>query len=302
MINDNHFVKITDNFFSQADKLKAEFDSAFASPLQTKEERFCWDYWYVKDQYKLLRTPADHFFSQDLFKDLQKQLINWGQNSLGCSSLSPMWLSYYIDGCEQQMHTDSPHGPWAFVYSITDWKGRSFSGGETFLLKPETLCYWDFFDLNKGAEKKQLLDTIEPLFNRLSTFDPRFPHGVQKVQGAHEPSKSRIVLHGWFTEPRPHFFNLTDADKGYEILEKTLPELNSKLAKLGQFHGLLSLEIKVSSDGKAYEQKVLCNTLIELNSPVDDDELIKLTKDFFAKTSFPKQNEKYRLVVPLLFK
>ena len=108
------------------------------------------------------------------------------------------------------MHTDSSHGPWAFVFSITDWSARSFSGGETFLIKPETLCYWDFFDLNKGAEKPQFIESIEPEFNRLTVFDPRFPHGVEKVQGAHEPSKSRIVLHGWFTEPAPKFSDLED--------------------------------------------------------------------------------------------
>ena len=40
------------------------------------------------------------------------------------------------------MHTDNPHGPFAFVLSLTEWEGRSFSGGETAILQPWVLDYW----------------------------------------------------------------------------------------------------------------------------------------------------------------
>lgn len=44
--------------------------------------------------------------------------------------MTPMWLSYYVDGCEQALHCDNPHGPWAFVLSLTEWDEREFTGGE----------------------------------------------------------------------------------------------------------------------------------------------------------------------------
>ncbi len=47
------------------------------------------------------------------------------------------WLSFYIDGCEQRMHTDSWHGPFAYVLSLTEWDKREFTGGETFILAPQ---------------------------------------------------------------------------------------------------------------------------------------------------------------------
>ena len=47
---------------------------------------------------------------------------------------------------------------------------------------------------------------VPPLFNRLTVFDPRYPHGVRAVEGTRDPLKARLVLHGWFTEPAP-FFN-----------------------------------------------------------------------------------------------
>lgn len=46
---------------------------------------------------------------------------------------------------------------------------------------------------------------VPPLFNRLTVFDPRYPHGVRAVEGTRDPMKARLVLHGWFTEPTPFF-------------------------------------------------------------------------------------------------
>ena len=46
---------------------------------------------------------------------------------------------------------------------------------------------------------------VQPQFNRLTVFDGRFPHGVRPVEGTRDPLKSRLVLHGWFTEPTPFF-------------------------------------------------------------------------------------------------
>ena len=46
---------------------------------------------------------------------------------------------------------------------------------------------------------------MPPLFNRLTVFDPRYPHGVRLVEGVQDPLKARLVLHGWFTEPVPFF-------------------------------------------------------------------------------------------------
>jgi hypothetical protein len=46
----------------------------------------------------------------------------------GCRAISPVWMSYYIDGCGQDLHCDSFHGPFAYVLSLTPWEGRDFTG------------------------------------------------------------------------------------------------------------------------------------------------------------------------------
>lgn len=66
-----------------------------------------------------MRTPAEDYFGEKAFSELFEELIKFGQETLGCTTISPPWLSFYVDGCEQRFHTDSWHGPWAFVLSLT---------------------------------------------------------------------------------------------------------------------------------------------------------------------------------------
>ena len=66
----------------------------------------------------------------------------------------------------QELHADVSHGPWAFVLSLTPWEERKFSGGETFMLRPEVLSYWNSAavgsDANNGLELPNLIETIPP--------------------------------------------------------------------------------------------------------------------------------------------
>lgn len=62
----------------------------------------------------------------------------------------------------QELHADSPHGPWAFVLSLTQWEGRSFSGGETMIFQPHMLDFWSSFDPAKGFELKDMVHVPSP--------------------------------------------------------------------------------------------------------------------------------------------
>ena len=75
----------------------------------------------------------------------------------------------------------------------SDWENRGFTGGETMILKPHVLDYWRSFQPGVGLEEKHFIDTVEPHFNRLTVFDPRFPHGVRPVAGTRDPLKGRLV-------------------------------------------------------------------------------------------------------------
>jgi len=77
--------------------------------------------------------------------------VHWGRATLGCHDVSPPWLSLYVEGCRQELHGDLPHGPWAFVFSLTNWRQRTFRGGETLLVRDEVLDFWHDFASVRGS-------------------------------------------------------------------------------------------------------------------------------------------------------
>ena len=114
------------------------------------------------------------------------------RDELGCAGVTPVWLSCYVEGMRQELHADVPHGPWAFVLSLTRWDERTWTGGETLILKPSTLDYWSSFDADATVERESLVELVQPRFNRLTVFDPRLPHGVPVVEGVRDPSQGRL--------------------------------------------------------------------------------------------------------------
>ncbi len=77
-------------------------------------------------------------------------------------------------GLLQELHADSPHGPWAFVLSLTDWEHRGFTGGETTIFQPHMLNFWSSFDPDKGFEFKDMVCSYTGQCRSLSavTLDP----------------------------------------------------------------------------------------------------------------------------------
>ena len=203
-------VRVVDGFLPPTSRapgsalgLRAVFDAHHDDPRRTHAYRFVWDYWHVPNQYTLLRTPAADYFPARDFAALERRLGAFARDELGCAGVTPVWLSCYVEGMRQELHADVPHGPWAFVLSLTRWDERTWTGGETLILKPETLDYWSGFDADATVERGSLVELVPPKFNRLTVFDPRLPHGVPVVEGVRDPRQGRLVLHGWFNEPEP---------------------------------------------------------------------------------------------------
>ena len=216
-------------------------------------------------QYNLVRTSAEEFFGKELYGELCDALTDYGQKNLGCNSITQPWLSYYVDGCEQRMHTDSWHGPFAYVLSLTEWENREFTGGETFILAPQVLDYWRGIDISKGLEEKNLLQEVEPKFNRLTIFDPRFPHGVRQVRGTRDPVKARLVLHGWFTDLGTPFYTggLVEEDATGPLNEALEPLYEELSQATSRATGILNVRITVKgSDGTVSQVQAVADTLV----------------------------------------
>lgn len=293
---------VKDSFFSAALELRKEFDGRFAQPKITRSDRFVWDFWHVPDQYTLVRTPADHFFSARLYQSFLRRLTAWGQENLGCSAITPPWLSYYVEGCQQQLHSDVPHGPWAFVFSLSPRK-PIFSGGETVLLRPEVLNYWPAFRDSEDRELSSFVERVKPDFNRLVVFDPRLPHGVSRVAGTLDPREARLVVHGWFTEPKPYLKGGLSAAKAAPVLDRAVEKFVNGLNQLGQWHGTVSLRIKVSANGSGGAPKILTDSLVPVSAdPSDAPRVRALMLGAFKGLSFPQAKSSTEITLPLLFR
>lgn len=297
----NHII-VKDSFSKSALQLRDQFDKKFSQKKGTTTDRFVWDYWYVPNQYQFLRTPAYHFFRGPAYVQFHSQLVQWGRENLGCHDISPPWLSYYIDGMEQRPHSDVPHGPWAWVFSLTP-KKRMFRGGETFIFKPELLNYWSHFADEKNREQESYMDFISPEFNRLTVFDPRFPHGVTQVQGTRDPLKSRLVIHGWFVEPRPYVVGGLNTNSVQKAITPTILGVSELIKVTGDVHGTMSLRLKTKPNGEVSDLKWLTSTVTSLvGNPTAKSDLKKWIGKNLIKLQFPKADKASQITLPILFK
>jgi hypothetical protein len=260
--------QIHDDFSPYALRLRRHFDREFRDPLQGHAGRFVWDYWHVPGEYTNLRTPAFHYFPRPLYEKFHRHLVEWGRLHLGCHDISPPWLSCYLTGCRQERHVDRPHGPLAFVFSLTNWEARVFRGGETFLPKKR----------------------IAPEFNRLTVFNPSLPHGVREVRGTNDPREGRLVIHGWFVNPRPFWAGPLTAEQVGESLDHGLGAVVGGL-ELGE--GLISLRLSITPAGRVRTVKPLINTLVGARH-------VRTLEKRLANLHFPRRRSGTRLTLPLI--
>jgi len=292
---------IVDRFSPEAGALRTAFDRRFADPRKADAGRFVWDFWHVPGQYTALRTPAWQYFPREVYQRFHQRLAWWGRRVLGCHDVSPPWLSCYVDGCEQRLHGDLPHGHWAFVYSLTHWQRRRFEGGETLLLRENVLDWWNHFESHRGVEEPELIEAIAPKFNRLVVFDPRRPHGVRTVEGVRDPRDGRLVIHGWFVQPRPFIEGPLKPGALQDRIDALSEWLSPRLAELS-VSGLLSLHFGVAPSGRVARVKLLSDTTrVASHDEPSRRALVRGLTAQLATLDFPRAKRASKITLPLVF-
>jgi hypothetical protein len=216
-------------------------------------------------QYSLKRIQSNNFFNEDDFGDLVQDLTQLGR-SIGLTAITPPWISLYTQGDMQNLHTDAPHGPCAFVLSLCN--EGDFEGGETILLKPQILELWRGFDGSKGLETGGIMRYIPPSpLGKCIVFDPRVPHGVSQVMGTNDPRKGRVVIHGWFNQPEVCWFGpWNDEDtvgRMNAMLDEALQPLVETIGSgdIGRVVGYLACRVEIDADGYVEDVFGVCDTL-----------------------------------------
>jgi hypothetical protein len=155
---------------------------------------------------------------------------------------------------------------------------------------------------------------------RCIAFDPRVPHGVNRVTGTQDPRKGRIVVHGWFNEPETCWFGPWDEKINHlerlDLASQPLVEILGT-GEIGRVMGYLAVRLEVDADGSVEEVVAVCDTLQadwddfrgiigynEEDQPVMEDAVsdVRLTiSEALKEVDFGEGDEGRAVVVPFLF-
>lgn len=123
---------------------------------------------------------------------------------------------------------------------------------------------------------------------RCIAFDPRVPHGVNRVSGTQDPRKGRLAIHGWFQNPETIWFgpwtsnrrnrsnNPMDSEADdtkskedgqplphVQALDKSIESLaqNLRSGEYGRIVGFLSVRLEIHELGFVEDVLAVCDTL-----------------------------------------
>lgn len=244
-------------FCDFAEDMRAAFDAHFADPYAiVPAQHFVWNYWHVPGRYTYLRAELPTIVGRDLGDRFMKHLTTWSLLRYGLKPRLP-WLSLYINGCEQQLHNDADNGRLAYVFSLTRWDQRRFSGGETLLLRRQA---FDGERQTKPAYFSDLMDAVPANFNWLVLFDDRLPHGVSRVSGTMAPREGRLVVHGHLFDVEPLLIGVLPQD----ALSAAGPELTRDFDRIAaeagtDLHGVVTFRADIAKTGAASGVRVLAD-------------------------------------------
>ena len=288
------------SFFPGADELRRQFVERVGPDRTTPVDRFIWDYWHIPGQYTYLRTIALNVLSPSLLGRFTDALRAWGMANLGTDRITLPWLSYYVEGCRQELHSDVVQGMWSYVYSLTPWDDRRFTGGETLLGSPELLDYWAAFDPTLSTESRTLVERIPACYGQLTVFDSRLPHGVAVVEGTRDPVEARVALHGWFHDPVPTMRGGLDLESSAPVLDALRAAAHRERERFGPLLGTSTWRIRIDPDGSVAEVAAVVDNLVATGAAAGDPaDLLATERSLLGDAVFERRDEATELILPL---
>jgi hypothetical protein len=292
--------KVVPDFFDDAEALRASFDAHFSEPCSFDEwnMRRVWNYWYVPGAYTYLRADPPQVLSHEPYERFMMRLKTWSAETLGLSVVRRPILSMYVSGCGQNLHNDANNGRFAYVYSLTRWDRRKFTGGETLILPEES--YWSSKQVTEptGPHSGTLLK-IDAKFNQLLIFDDRAIHGVETVLGSMDPREARVVLHGHIVA-EPIFDGALTLETFGDAWRAQLPPLEAMLDEHADaYTGMLVLRWSISAGGEVDNLEVVSNRIRVVEGGALQPELLERVKMWARSLHFPRADGPSRITIPL---
>jgi hypothetical protein len=253
---------VIDDFFAEAQELRAGIDAHFAEPAKHRPESHqVWNYWHVPGLYTYLRTSPEKVLPRTLVERFIAKLRALALYRFGLVDVTWPYLSLYVAGCQQGLHNDSKNGRFGYVYSLTRWDERKFQGGETLIFKEQD--YFGSAAVTRANAGLGLYDLVPARFNRLLLFDDRLLHAVPRLEGTMVPQDGRLVLHGHVSEGPVAVAGALAPAAAVAVVEKARPALERRVAEAGAgLAGLVSVRLTLGGDGTVLKDEVLFDRLL----------------------------------------
>ncbi|MGH7124423.1 MAG: hypothetical protein ACREFI_08635 [Stellaceae bacterium] len=289
---------LIENFFPEADRLRSAVDAHFAEPMRHDPARHqIWNYWYVPEIYTYLRTSPEKVVGAELAQRFFEHLRRHAFETYGLGKVYWPYLSVYVAGCHQALHNDSRGGRIGYVYSLTNWDGRNFAGGETLLFKEGSWSGDSSVSDAKGA--RNFYDLIPPRFNQLLVFDDRVPHAVQRLEGTMAPGAGRIVLHGHFAEAGITIEGALASEQHRLAIASLDAATKQRVASLGScYHGLIVIRLEIAADGRVGRSALLWDRVYALTPDTPPYRVDDLTA-LLLEHRFPAAAHPSRVTLPI---
>lgn len=289
------------NFLPNADQLRAGIDAHFSEPHRHGAQHQVWNYWFVPEAYTYLRTAPEKVIERALIEQFIARLKAHALDTLGMDTVTWPYLSLYVEGCGQTIHNDSRNGAFGFVYSLTRWDQRRFTGGETQIFREQD--YWGSGRFREAGAGTSFYELIPSRYNQLLLFDDRLLHGVPMVRGTLDPREGRLVLHGHLSA-RGVSVRGALAPLGQNVagLPELLQAIKQQTAAVrGRFHGFATFALDVAADGSVASVRMLVDRVLSGEGPGRAGGELKAASERMAQTRFPPSSGASRLDIPVFF-
>lgn len=287
---------IEQDFFVCATEMRNELDVLLDSPYQ---DVVAWSYFSVPKLYTFLKAKSRDIFSRPLFQSFMERLRKWSLDELGLVPTADPTLNLMVNGCGLSLHSDFHNGALGYVYSLTRWDTRRFSGGETLLLRDGIPSY-----KKHQVQGDDLYELIPAFFNQLLVFDDRIVHGVPTIEGSMDPKEGRIALVGHLRATGIKAEGAIPASLARRTVLEWLPGLAKQIHPYSDVQGTFVCRILVTASGSVGTIHVLTDNLVTPSSGYGASSAVNAVRECLQanlmRLRFPPAARESRITIPVL--
>jgi hypothetical protein len=293
MIRRQHVVP---EFFEEAEVLRDAFDERLKDVYKGGIN---WQYFCDPRMYTYLRAVPTGVFPKPVLDRFMQRLRSWCMENLGLVPMGVPLLHLMVNGCKLGLHSDFHNGVWGYVYSLTRWERKNFSGGETLLLRDGIPSY-----KRHHVHGEVLYELVPAHFNQLLVFDDRIVHATPTVEGSMDPLEGRIAMVGHIRATSPVVSGSMHWAEARRVILDALLRLRDRIRNYKDVQGTITYRLGVTTTGVVESVAILTDNIVTPFTGYEASDAVSLVKSVVQQTmtalKFPEAAGRSTVIVPVL--